>query len=522
MKFLKKHKFLILSSLIVALALISRFLFLGARPLHHDEGMLSYYAWKLAEGEGYTYSPQIHGPVLFYAQAFLFALLGSADVIAKLSPAIFGAVLVALPLLFHRWLGRRVALAMSLIFLTSPLFLYFSRFLVHTALVVAFWFLFLICLKRFVLRPTALLLYSMAVFLALAFGTSETTYIFLAALAAAVLAVALLPRVFPWFGWIDSGGKYWSPLIAYLKKGGLYDCIGAFLVFAFVWGALYSVAFSNIQSLATSLPNPFDKSTSLGFWLSQHPVRLGGQPWFYYLTLSFAYEFVIFLGAAFALFAAVFRKRPFLLFLSLLSVFLFVGFSWAGEKFPWLFLPPLLPMAMAAGCYLGESWARFKPFGKIVCVVLFAAAAAVALRLGFINHTDTRELAVYVQTPLAFQGKIDEMRERCLTESDPNCVLIDHGISWPLSWSLKESSILFFADNLVVRAETKYVIIGIDSRSKVDLGEGWREETVWLRDWWVPPPCRDVGCLSKYIGYFFTREIWGEKGGHDVVIFSRD
>lgn len=64
---------------ILVLAFLSRLVMLGAHPLHHDEGMLSYFAWKLATEGSYTYTPQIHAPVLFYVQAILFKIFGAAQ-----------------------------------------------------------------------------------------------------------------------------------------------------------------------------------------------------------------------------------------------------------------------------------------------------------------------------------------------------------------------------------------------------------------------------------------------------------
>ena len=512
MKLIKDRKFLFVILVIFALAVLSRFVFLGVRPMHHDEGMLSYFGWQLATQGSYSYTPQIHGPVLFYLQSLLFLIFKSGDWQARLGEALFGVILVLLPFIFIKTIGKKRAIAISTLLLVSPVFLYFSRFIVHTSLVVVFWFIFVFAFKEFVRKPRTSVLYTSAATSALAFGTSETTYIFMAAFVLSLIIAAIFLG--------QSAKQYWAKISKYLKEDYL-DVISALFIFLFVWVALYSVGFSNSRSLTMSLPNPWDKESSLGFWLAQHKTRLGGQPWFYYLMLAAVYEFVALIGSILALFDSIRKKQPFYLFLAILTVTVFVGFSIAGEKFPWLFLPSLLAMTILAGYYLGENWKKFQFFSKFIWIVLVIASASVAFRLSYINHTDPVELAVYVQTPQVFQDKINEINRACATSPDKNCVFIDQKISWPMSWSFRNTGSLVYTSNYQVQPSTKYIIISNESTDVQKPTGDWREQTVKLRDWWVPTPCRRLSCAGKYVNYFISRKIWNEKGGYDVTIYSK-
>lgn len=506
-------KYLIISALIVLAAIISRFVFLGDKPLHHDEGMLSYFAWRFSHFKDYCYTPQIHSPILFFVEGALYLMFGVRDVVSKVGPAIFGVVLVAIPLFFHKLLSKKVALFISAGLLISPIFLYYSRFLVHTSMVVVFWLLFVLSLYQYVKNQKAATLYLAFVYLALAFGTSETSYMFMAVFG--LFAVALLV-CFP-----RKSKIYFRNLWMIVKKNYL-DFITGALIFVLVWSAIYSVGFTNPESLRRSLPLLKDESTGLGFWLAQNPKKLGGQPWHYYIMLALLYETISVFGTLGFIYKFIFGKKNALKLFVIVWVFgSLLAFSWAGEKFPWLFLPSLLPMTVATGFYLGENFLAFKAYFKAFWLILALWTCFVAIRLVYFLPADTNELAVYVQTPSSFQDKINQITADCKETNDPNCALIDQKISWPLSWSFRNFSTLIVTDNYSVQPTTKYLLVGSESTATFKEPEGMKREVTWLRDWWVPDKCRGLVCAKNYLRYYFTRKTWNGKGGYDVYIYSK-
>ena len=482
---------------------------LGARPVHHDEGMLAYFAWKLAREGSYNYTPQIHAPILFYLQAALFRVFGESIAVLRGSMAIFGVILCLIPLVFIKTIGKTRAIILSLIFLTSPLFGFYSRFLVHTGLVVVFWFAFIFSLKRFLTKFNYWDLHLSAAFLALAFGISETTYIFLA-------PVALF--IVPFFIFASKKFiKYLSRFAKFVREDP-YQLVSAILIFLLIWILVYSVGLTNYKSLAISAPNPFNKESGLGFWFAQQPTKLGSQPWYYYLILLALYEPVVLVGSVFGLINIYKKKSVFYWFLCWLVLTSMVAFSYAGEKFPWLFLAAALPTFLLAGYYIGGNWKNFKLISKIIFVILFVWAAVISIRLNYFNVGDTREMAVYVQTPAVFQKEINKILSVCKPINRADCVLIDQKISWPLSWSFRDLSTLIYADNFQTQENTKFVIIGNENYSQVKIDDSWKKQEIYLRDWWVPT--RHPG-LKNYLKYYFLREIWNEKGGYNVTVYSR-
>ncbi|MCX6809340.1 MAG: TIGR03663 family protein [Candidatus Berkelbacteria bacterium] len=511
LKDLKKNKFTIICVLIFLLLILSRFLFLSNRPVHHDEGMLSYFAYQIIKEYSYTYTPQIHGPVLFYFQALAFKIFGSETAIVRFSPALFGVLLGFVPLFFKKALGKSKAIVISLLILASPILMFYSRFLVHTALSAVFMLVFVLFVWQFFKKFNANFLFYAAAALAFSFGTSETTYIF-----CAIFILFLLP--FYIFARKDFA-KYLKKFIAFFKSN-YPDFVSAFLIFILIWMALYSFGFTNSEGLRFSYPNPFDKATGVGFWVSQHKVHLGGQPWFYYLMLGSIYEFLPFIAAIFAIINFKKSKSVFYLFLVWWAATSTIAFAWAGEKFPWLFLPSLLPIIFLGGYYIGENWSRFRDISKISWVILYVFTLFVAFRLCFINPADTNELAVYVQTPNSFAQIENEIKNACRDTNSTDCVVVDSKIQWPMAWDFKDIGHLDSLENSEFSAQTKYVIVSSEKSGEFKPKNFESVRVERLRDWWVPDKCRKIDCVSKFTKYFFTRSTWNPKGGYDVSVYK--
>ncbi len=164
---------------------------------------------------------------------------------------------------------------------------------------------------------------------------------------------------------------------------------GIFLVF-------FTTVFTNGAGIASGWVG------SLGYWLEQHEVQRGGQPWFYYLVILPLYDFLPFLCflattilLAIRAIRKVFRPQmsiigpfpiPSLVILSILvwSFLSWLGYSYAGEKMPWLVVHITLPMALLSGWLAGRlieevDWETVrKRHGWLVVLLLPALLAAVA------------------------------------------------------------------------------------------------------------------------------------------------
>src|SRR6266446_7306576 len=80
------------SAFFLLLLLVSRFLFLGWKPYHHDESQYACFAMWNAQRGGYRFDPILHGPFHFYFQALLFKLLPINDLTGRLPVALAGVL----------------------------------------------------------------------------------------------------------------------------------------------------------------------------------------------------------------------------------------------------------------------------------------------------------------------------------------------------------------------------------------------------------------------------------------------
>lgn len=127
---------------------------------------------------------------------------------------------------------------------------------------------------------------------------------------------------------------------------------------------LFTSFFTNFSGILTGFTG------QLGYWITQHPVQRGNQPWYYYFVIASLYEYILMLGslAAIGLLlkrfwhglvkrtpSAMLRAHQFPLFVVWWTVATWVIYSIAGEKMPWLVTHIALPMAILSGWFAGQA-----------------------------------------------------------------------------------------------------------------------------------------------------------------------
>ena len=110
--------------LIFVVALIMRFIGLGARPLSQHEAAVAIGAWQFLQGQA---SGFVGSPFVFSTNLLLFFLGGPNDATVRILPALFGSALVLLPALLRRELGRTGSMISSILLLFSSTLVFFSR-----------------------------------------------------------------------------------------------------------------------------------------------------------------------------------------------------------------------------------------------------------------------------------------------------------------------------------------------------------------------------------------------------------
>lgn len=167
-------------ALLIVLAVAGRFVMLGVRAQSHDESLHTRYSWELYNGQGFSHTPLMHGPFLFHAAALSYWLFGDSDASARLPVALLGVVLVALPYLLRRQLGRVGALATSFLLLISPSLLYYSRYIRMDVPVIVFTLVLVFAIWAYLNRRGDKHLYWFTAALALMFTTKEVAFIYVA------------------------------------------------------------------------------------------------------------------------------------------------------------------------------------------------------------------------------------------------------------------------------------------------------------------------------------------------------
>ncbi|MFQ5420729.1 MAG: flippase activity-associated protein Agl23, partial [Anaerolineae bacterium] len=161
-------------------AILSRFWGLGSRVMSHDESLHTQFSYQFYNGDGYQHTPLMHGAFLFHITALSYWLFGDGDLSARIPVAIFGVILVAVPYLLRRWIGRVGALFASLVLLISPYVTYYSRYIRHDVYVIIFALIVFIASWYYLHERKDKYLWWFAGGTAMMFATKEVAFIYVA------------------------------------------------------------------------------------------------------------------------------------------------------------------------------------------------------------------------------------------------------------------------------------------------------------------------------------------------------
>ncbi|MDQ2682896.1 MAG: TIGR03663 family protein [Chloroflexota bacterium] len=165
-------------------------------------------------------------------------------------------------------------------------------------------------------------------------------------------------------GWLESAEER-TPAGA--LRAAVADQTGLLVagaVFLLLFVGLFTTLFTNWYGVFSST---ISTEGTILYWLGQHDVQRGSQPWFYFMLLLPQYEFLpITIGLGLALLTCWRALRGlisgvvtddrlfFRLFLTVWFFGIFAVLSWAGEKMPWLIVHIALPGTILAGAAVGR------------------------------------------------------------------------------------------------------------------------------------------------------------------------
>ncbi len=426
-------------------ALTFRLVRLDTRPLHNDEAVNALKVVELWQRGSYVYDPdEYHGPSLHYATLPFLWISGAKtsddlnDRLLRIAPAIFGAALILLLLLFSDVLGPQATGWTALFLAISPAMVFYSRSFIHEMLLVFFTALAIGAAWRYFRCPTAIWATLCGAAVGLMFATKET---FVLSVGAGVLATVGT-------GWWAKRrpASIFSFLLAH--RGHAAIACGAL---ALTWLLFFSSFFTNwpglLDSIRTYLP-----------WLK----RAAGQsphlhPWFFYFQrLGWFHvakgpvwsEGMILALAIVGGISSFHRgQTPFVRFLTLYTVILSGFYSAISYKTPWCLLSFFWGFVLLAGVgaatvvqYFAGRAARVAAASVLL---LFAGQLAVqSWRASFVYSTSRSNPYVYAQTVPDLLNLVRTAEGIAGVSADGwqsvIKVVVPKGDYWPLPWYLRK------------------------------------------------------------------------------------
>lgn len=413
---------------ILLVALLFRVWALGARPMHADEANQAVKLGELLEQGTYWFDPaDHHGPTLYYFArpvAWLFGQFTLAELtetVVRLTPALFGTLIVLLTALLAAPLGRVSFLVAPAFVAVAPAAVYYSRYFIQETLLLAFTLGALLCGREW--------LRSGRVWWALAMGACAGLMFATKALAPLFAVAALVSLA------VEHGLRAPPPR---RLRGFAWACL-ALLVTGAVLYSSFGDNPDGVQDALASFVSMFDRATG---GASGHE-----KPWWYYAELlTRRYDMwpdwrpLPFLALATVGYFSSWRSsQPLMRFLVVYTTIIAAVLSFTPYKTPWVVIHLVPPLALfAAEVYeLPLRWRRIAP------VPLFAIAAISVALLGWSAWFVAFKRPADPRNPFAYvHAAPDVLKVRPLAESvrrdfPADNILVIGSDYWPLPWYLR-------------------------------------------------------------------------------------
>jgi uncharacterized protein (TIGR03663 family) len=443
-------------------ALLFRLVRLDVRPMHHDEANQAVKFGDLLERGEYRFDPKDHhGPSLYFLTlpaawvAGTRSLAGLDETTLRIVPALFGAGLLILFLLFAGGLSRETTLAAAALAAVSPAMTYYSRFYIQETLLVFFLAGLIGAGWRYARTRSGWWALAAGVSAGLMYATKETSIILFAALAAAFGLLYLTSGRRDRRGEAVAVGEAWSWNEARMRLPTAFHA-ALFLIAGAAAAALFFTSFfQDPRGLADSV-----RAIGTSFNRAGHP-GFHAHPWYFYLrTLAYSKTaggpvwseaFLLFLAAAGGIAAfghegARDESPRFIRFVLFFTVITAAAYSLIPYKTPWNLLPFYLGLVLLAGTGVALLLriSRLRLVKILILAVLvpgFIDLAVQSYRASFKLPADPANPYVYAQTSPDFLKLVGTMERIAAVSPEKKGLLVKviapPDETWPLPWYLR-------------------------------------------------------------------------------------
>ncbi len=310
---------------------------------------------------------------------------------------------------------------------------------------------------------------------------------------------------------------------------------GVFLFFFALW---FTVFFQQMGGFWDGF------TEGITYWRGEQDTNRGGERWHYYLYTVPLYEYLVCVLAAVGAWQ-VFRKPTFLgKFMLWTAVASWFSYSWASERFPWLALHLVVPMAFLAGFGIEALWQGAKRAwmtissisvralaGSIAGVVVLGLVVSTLFfswRVNYQNQRMPAELLTQVHTTHDYLDTVRRIealnRYASQVGYEPVTVAIDTTLSVPNLWYFRKYPSLSWADtNSAASVTADFVLHATESDFEgagANLAD-YSTTRLALRDWWAPQfDSYHDGWFSGWARWLVNREVWNENtlGSYDFYL----
>lgn len=194
------------------------------------------------------------------------------------------------------------------------------------------------------------------------------------------------------------------------------------------------------------------------------------------------------------------RKERLNAFLVYWTMGSFLGYSYAGEKVPWVTVHIMVPMLLLTAIYIKRLWKTgfFKKTAPAWYVILAFFALwnlKSAMVVSFINHSNIAERMIYSHAPMDVPESAELAKDIAfqLGTKEDTQMLVKGWAIWPMRWYLRNYKWTEYADPETV--DFPIVIMDYKDAMKVEnITENYQIAKHKVIQWWVPGQI-DIGRL---------------------------